>query len=63
MEPELGLAFGETDADSMSGLLMHFAQRIVIAGDEIDLGVAQARVLDVADDRATRLRINLPSSD
>ncbi len=63
VERELGLSFGETDADSMSGLLMHFAQRIVIAGDVIDLGIAQAKVLDVADDRTTRLRINLPASE
>ncbi len=60
VERELGLSFGANDADSMSGLLMHFAQRIVNAGDVIDLGIAQAKVLEVSDDRATRLRINLP---
>lgn len=59
VERQLGISFGETDADSMSGLLMHFAQRIVNSGDTIDLGVAQAKVLEVADDRTTRLRINL----
>ena len=35
----------------MAGLLMDRAQRIVNAGDVIDLGVAEAKVLEVADDR------------
>ena len=60
VERQLGLSFGETDADSMSGLLMHFAHRILNAGDEVDLGIAQAKVLEVSDDRAIRLRIHLP---
>ncbi len=60
VERQLGLSFGETDADSMSGLLMLFAHRILNAGDEVDLGIAQAKVLEVSDDRATRLRIHLP---
>lgn len=60
VERQLGLSFGETDADSMSGLLMHFAHRILNAGDEVDLGIAHAKVLEVSDDRATRLRILLP---
>lgn len=54
--------FGATDADSMSGLLMDFAHRIVNAGDVVDLRVAQVKVLEVADDRTTSLRINLPDS-
>ncbi|MEZ6078941.1 MAG: hypothetical protein R3C56_25690 [Pirellulaceae bacterium] len=44
----------------MSGLLMHFAHRVLNVGDEVDLGIAQAKVLEVSDDRATRLRIHLP---
>ncbi len=63
VEQQLGLSFGETDADSMSGLLMHFAHRIVNAGDLVDLGVAQAKVLEVIDDRTTRLRIHLVAAD
>jgi CBS domain containing-hemolysin-like protein len=58
VEQHLGLSFGDTDADSMSGLLMHVAERIVNSGDVIDLGVAEAKVLEVADDRTTRMRIN-----
>ncbi|QDV22602.1 hemolysin family protein [Aureliella helgolandensis] len=60
VEHELKLSFGNVDVDTMAGLVMHFAERIVNAGDEIDLGVAKARVLEVADDRTTRLRIILP---
>lgn len=63
VERQLGLSFGETDADSMSGLLMHYAQRIVNSGDIVDLKVAEAKVLDVADDRTTRLRIVLTKAD
>ncbi len=58
VEHQLGLSFGETEADTMSGLLMHSAQRIVNAGDVIDLGVATAKVLAVSDDRTTSLRIS-----
>ncbi|MCA9194516.1 MAG: HlyC/CorC family transporter, partial [Planctomycetales bacterium] len=59
VEHKLGLSFGENDVDTMAGLLMQFAQRIVSAGDEIDLGAASAKVLEVADDRATRMRLTL----
>lgn len=63
VEQHLGLSFGETDADSMSGLLMHYAQRIVNSGDVVDLGVAEAKVLEVSDDRTTRLRISTAHRD
>ncbi len=63
VEQQLGLSFGETEADTMAGLLMHFAQRIVSAGDVVDLGVAEAKVLQVADDRTTSLRISTTPSD
>lgn len=61
VEQQLGLFFGETEADTMAGLLMHFAQRIVVEGDVVDLGICEARVLQVADDRTTRLKLILPS--
>lgn len=57
---KLGLVFSEdADADTMAGLVMHYAQRIVTAGDEVDLVGARARVLEVVDDRTTQLRITL----
>ncbi|MCA9128190.1 MAG: HlyC/CorC family transporter [Planctomycetales bacterium] len=63
VEQKLGLCFGETDADTMAGLVMDFAQRIVNAGDKVSLVVAEAKVLDVQDDRTTRLRITLPTNE
>ncbi len=39
--------------------MMHFAERLVSAGDVVDLEVATAKVLEVSDDRATRVRILL----
>ena len=59
VERKLGLSFGEVDVDTISGLMMHFAERLVLAGDVVDLEVATAKVLEVADDRATRVRILL----
>ncbi len=38
----------------MAGLLMDVAERILSAGDMIDLGIAEAKVLAVADDRVTK---------
>jgi CBS domain containing-hemolysin-like protein len=63
VERRLGLSFGEVDVDTVSGLMMHFAERLVSAGDDVDLQVAKAKVLDVADDRATKVRILLPQRD
>jgi CBS domain containing-hemolysin-like protein len=59
VESKLSLSFGEADVDTMSGLLMDTAERIVTTGDVIDLGVAKAKVLEVSDDRVTRLRLML----
>jgi len=59
VERKLGLSFGEVDVDTVSGLMMHFAERLVSAGDVVDLEVATAKVLEVSDDRATRIRILL----
>ena len=64
MEQELSLSFGENDVDTMSGLLMHFAERILNAGDVVSLGgVAEAKVLEVSDDRTTRLRLMTPDKN
>jgi CBS domain containing-hemolysin-like protein len=65
VETQLGLSFGEEveGADTMAGLLMNIAERIVSTGETIDLQVASAKVIDVADDRTTKLRITLPQPD
>ncbi|MEM8733963.1 MAG: hemolysin family protein [Planctomycetota bacterium] len=62
VEEALGVSFETTEQDTMSGLLMHYAQRIVHPGDIIaltveDCPVAEAKVLEASDDRTTRLRI------
>jgi CBS domain containing-hemolysin-like protein len=62
VESQLQLSFGDADVDTMAGLLMDAAERILVAGDVIDLGVAQAKVLHVADDRVTRLRLKITRS-
>ncbi|MGN6543796.1 MAG: hemolysin family protein [Aureliella sp.] len=59
VESQLQLSFGDADVDTMSGLLMDVAERIPAAGDVIDLNVAEAKVLEVADDRVTRLRLRI----
>ena len=59
VESQLKLSFGDADVDTMAGLLMDVAERILIAGDVIDLEIAEARVLDVADDRVTRMRLKI----
>ncbi len=60
VEQRLELSFGDDiEADTMAGLVTHFAQRILNVGDTIDLRVAEAKVLQVSDDRITRLRVNL----
>lgn len=61
VEQKLGLLFEDhIDADTMAGLVMHYAERIVNAGDEVNLLVATAKVLAVSDDRTTQLRVTLP---
>lgn len=57
IEQRLEVAFEPTDEDTVAGLLMHYAQRIVGPGETVDLGVAEAKVLEVSDERATRIRI------
>jgi CBS domain containing-hemolysin-like protein len=59
VESQLQLSFGDADVDTMAGLLMDVAERILTAGDVIDLTVAEAKVLEVADDRVTRLRLRI----
>ncbi len=62
VEKRLEIEFEETEQDTMAGLLMHYAQRVVNPGDVIaltveDYPIAEARVLEVADDSTKRLRL------
>jgi CBS domain containing-hemolysin-like protein len=56
---QLGVEFEDVDVDTIGGLLVHKAQRILSAGDEVKLDGMRAKVLSVADDRITKLRIEL----
>lgn len=59
VESRLGVKFDEVDVDTIGGLLVHQAQRLLSAGDEIKLDGMKAKVLSVADDRVTKVRIEL----
>jgi hypothetical protein len=43
-------------------LLVHYAERLLVAGDVIELPGATAKVLTVSDDRATKVRITLSTT-
>jgi CBS domain containing-hemolysin-like protein len=57
VERKLGIPYGEAEADTFSGLLMHYAERILTPGDRIELQGFIADVLEVRDDRAHRVRV------
>lgn len=59
VENRLGIKFEEADVDTVGGLLVHYAERLLVAGDVIELPGATAKVLTVSDDRATKVRITL----
>jgi CBS domain containing-hemolysin-like protein len=57
VERRLGIPYGEAEADTFSGLLMHYAEHILAPGDRIELSGFVAEVLEVRDDRAHRVRV------
>ena len=59
VENRLGIKFEEADVDTVAGLLVHYAERLLVAGDIIELPGATAKVLAVSDDRATKVRFTL----
>jgi CBS domain containing-hemolysin-like protein len=62
---ELGIPLEESEeADTISGLLMDHHQKILTQGDVIQLAGAVAEVLEVKNDRATKIRFRLtPAAD
>lgn len=48
-----------SDADTVSGLLMEYSQKILSQGDRIALDGAVAEVLEMKNDSATKVRFNL----
>lgn len=68
VEKQLEVTFQETEQDTMSGLIMHHAQRIVQQGDVVpltfdDYPVAEAKIIEVSDDRPTRMRVTKIESE
>ena len=59
VENRLGIQFEEADADTVSGLLLNKAERLLAAGDIIEFPGVSAKVLSVSDDRATKVRLTL----
>lgn len=60
LEKRLNVTFSAPDADTLTGLLMHYAQEIVEEGQSVRLGAVQADVLDASNGRALRVRLTLP---
>jgi len=52
------LKIPNAEIDTFAGLLLHQAQRILIAGDCVELGDWTAEILEVRDDRARRIRMS-----
>jgi len=59
LETRLNVRFSAKDADTLSGLLMHYAQEIVEEGQSVRMGSVQADVLDASNGRAVRVRLTL----
>ncbi|MCH2211177.1 MAG: hemolysin family protein [Fuerstiella sp.] len=60
LEQRLNVTFSAPEADTLSGLLMHYAQEIVEEGQSVQMGVVRADVLDASNGRAVRVRLTLP---
>lgn len=62
LENRFGIRFADADVDTVAGLLVHYAERLLSAGDVIELPGATAKVLSASDDRATKVRFTLSRS-
>lgn len=59
VQNRLGIQFEDADVDTVSGLLINKAERLLAAGDIIEFPGVTAKVLSVSDDRATKVRLTL----
>jgi CBS domain containing-hemolysin-like protein len=62
VQMRLGIQFEDADVDTISGLLLNKAERLLAAGDIIEFPGVTAKVLSVSDDRATKVRITINQS-
>ena len=60
LEERLNVTFSAPEADTLSGLLMHYTQEIVEEGQTVLMGAVQADVLGASNGRAVRVRLTLP---
>ncbi len=60
LEARLNVTFSAPEADTLSGLLMHYAHEIVEEGQSVRMGSVQADVLDASNGRAVRVRLTVP---
>ncbi|HRX79555.1 MAG: HlyC/CorC family transporter [Planctomycetaceae bacterium] len=63
VERALGIELGDEDMDTVAGVLMARAQRMPVVGDKIRLTGAVAEILEVQDDRATKIQFTLESAE
>jgi CBS domain containing-hemolysin-like protein len=61
-EKAMNLELGDEDMDTVAGILMARAQRMPVVGDKIRLNGAMAEILEVQDDRATRIQFTLTAT-
>ena len=58
----LNIELGDEDMDTVAGVLMARAQRMPVVGDKIRLNGSVAEILEVQDDRATRIQFTLETA-
>jgi len=59
LERRLHVSFDAPEVDTLSGLLMHYAQEIVEEGRTVTMGSVEAQVLEAFNGRPTRVRLTL----
>ena len=57
LKKELGISDGQADVDTLSGLLMDIAQRVLNPGDVIPVDTFVAEIMEVRDDRIHKVRV------
>ena len=62
VERALNIELGDEDMDTVAGVLMARAQRMPVVGDKIRLNGSVAEILEVQDDRATRIQFTLETA-
>lgn len=63
LEAKLDIDFGVDDVDTVSGLLVHQTERLLTAGEIVRFERVEAKVMEVADDRAVKVRFLIKRRD